>query len=106
MVFLPKKIAGCDPLLGDFYTAADTRPLVIINTDNRIIANAMRILLEPIFDKWISPMQRGFLPGRSMLANICDIEFAAQRVMLQKEKGCTLLFELDIANVGEHTAPR
>ena len=44
---LPKKIAGVDPLLGDYYTAADTRPLVIVNTDNRLLASAMRVRMEP-----------------------------------------------------------
>ena len=77
MVFLPKKIAGSDPLFGDYYTAADVRPLVLVNTDNRLIASAMRIHLEPIFNTCISHHQRGFLKGRSMLANIVDIEHHA-----------------------------
>ena len=35
LVCLPKKVAGVDPLLGDYYTPADVRPLMIVNTDNR-----------------------------------------------------------------------
>ena len=97
MVFLPKKIAGHDPLAGDYYTAADTRPLVIVNTDNRIIANAIRIHLEPIVAQWISPMQRGFLPGRSMLANVIDIEHLSQGNMLKHDRGCTILFDFKAA---------
>ena len=46
MVFLPKKIAGSHDLFGEYYTANDVRPLVLVNTDNRLIANAMRIRLE------------------------------------------------------------
>ena len=57
MVFLPKKPAGTDPVLGDYFTAADVRPLVIVNTDNRIMANAVRMRLEPIFAGWISSNQ-------------------------------------------------
>ena len=63
MVFLPKKVAGVDPLLGEFFTAADARPLVIANTDNCIIASAMRSRMEPILEQWISQKQRGFLAG-------------------------------------------
>jgi len=73
MVFLPKKPSGQE---GDtvFYEPGDTRPLAIVNTDNRLIASAYRILLEPLLESCISPDQRGFLPGRSILANVADIE--------------------------------
>jgi hypothetical protein len=66
MIFLPKKIAGVDPLLGEYYTPSDVRQLMIVNTDNRLVANAMRKQWEPKFDSWISNAQQGFLPGRSM----------------------------------------
>jgi hypothetical protein len=65
MVFLPKKPAGNDPLFGDYYTAADMRPLTIVNTDNRLITNAYRLRAEPALAAWISDMQRGFLSDRS-----------------------------------------
>ena len=97
MVFLPKKTAGCDPNLGDFDTASDTRPLVLVNTDNRIIAGAVRSKLEPILAKWISHMQHGFLSGRSMLANSVDIQHAAQMVTLQNESGGLVLFDFKAA---------
>jgi len=97
MVFLPKKAAGCDPNLGDFYTAGDTRPLVLVNTDNRIIAGAIRSKLEPVLARWISHMQHGFLSGRSMLANSVDIQHAAQMVTLQCEKGGLILFDFKAA---------
>ena len=42
MVFLPKKPAGSDPIHGDYYTASDVRPIVIVNTDNKLMASAMR----------------------------------------------------------------
>ena len=47
LVFIPKKIAGVDPMLGDLYCASDVCPLCIVNTDDRIIANAVRRRLEP-----------------------------------------------------------
>ncbi len=97
MVFLPKKVAGCDPELGDFYTANDTRPLVLVNTDNRIIAGALRYKLEPILAKRISHMQHGFLSGRSMLGNSVDIQHAAQLTAMKHSKGGLLLLDFKAA---------
>ena len=61
---LPKTTSWTDPVLGDIHAAKHTRPLSILNTDNCLIANAYRILLEPVMNKWVSHMQRGFLHGR------------------------------------------
>ena len=97
MVFLPKKPAGTDPVLGDSYTAADVRPLVIVNTDNRIMANAVRHRLEPIFASWISNDQQGFLKGRSMLSNVVDIVHQAQIASLEHEQAAILLFDFKAA---------
>ena len=97
MVFLPKKVAGVDPIHGDYYTATDVRPLVIVNTDNRIMASAMRIRLEPIFAGWISTNQRGFLSGRSMLSNVVDIEHLAQKVAMHNKQGAIMLLDFKAA---------
>ena len=78
---LPKKAAGVHDQFGEFYTPADTRPLSIVNTDNRIIASALRLAWEPIFYDWVSKAQIDFLKGRSMLANIIDIDEASMIVM-------------------------
>ena len=88
---------GCDPLLGDFFRASDTRPLNIVNSDNRILANAVRKCIEPILERFISHHQRGFLPGRSMLANIIDIDHESTRVSLLHDHGCALHFEFSEA---------
>ena len=61
MVFLPKKSSGTDPDAGDYFSPENTRPLSIVNTDNRIIANAYRFRWEPLLAQWISPEQR---PGK------------------------------------------
>ena len=97
MVFLPKKPAGTDPLLGDFYTASDVRPLVIVNTDNRLMASAVRFCLEPILAKWISKNQQGFIKDRSMLANVVDISHCAQLVSLNDDRGGMMLFDFKAA---------
>ena len=46
MVCLPKKVAGAHPQFGDLYTSENTRPLSIVNTDNRILAIAGQIRIE------------------------------------------------------------
>ena len=43
---LPKKEVGQMPDGTPYYDPADTRPLNIVNTDHRIIANAIRLALE------------------------------------------------------------
>ena len=73
-MLLPKKPAGADPVHGDFFGAGDTRPLSIVNADNRIVANAIRAKAEPAIDKLVSTNQKGFLPGRAMLENVLDVE--------------------------------
>ena len=94
---LPKKVAGTHSTLGDYYTAADTRPLSIVNTDNRIIASAMKLAWEPIFNKWVSDSQRGFLKGRSMLANILEIDEVAMTISLTEAYGGMVLFDFKAA---------
>eukprot|EP00959_Pyramimonas_sp_CCMP1952_P073728 1541140-Pyramimonas_sp.AAC.1 len=50
------------------------RPLNVTNTDNRLLANAVRMVVEDAVAARISSSQRGFLPGRSMLSNLVDVE--------------------------------
>ena len=97
MVFLPKKLAGTDPILGEFYIANDVRPLVIVNSDNRLMASAVRHRLEPILAHWISGMQQGFIKDRSMLANVVNISHRAQVVGLSDDHGGMLLFDFKAA---------
>ena len=72
--FLPKSSSGLtEDGLPAFRTSA-TRPLMVTNTDNRIIAQAVRLALEPRIEHLIVDCQRGFLPGRSLLENVLDVE--------------------------------
>ena len=70
MVFLPKAVSGADAQMGESCIPVDTQPLNIANTDKRLLTNAVRLRLEPFLKKWTSPMQRGFLPGRSLLSYV------------------------------------
>ena len=94
---LPKKPSGADPTTGEYYSAENTRPLSIVNTDNRLIANSYRLRWEPIFAKWVSEYQRGFLPGRSMLSNVIDVDYEAMTVSLTQPQGAIILFDFRAA---------
>ena len=97
MVFLPKSPTGRDPHHGDFFQPADTRPLNIVNADNRILANAVRLRVEPILERWVSPEQRGFLPGRSMIQNVVEVDHEMMRLSLQREDACAIFFDFKAA---------
>jgi hypothetical protein len=50
--------------------AEDTRPLVVNNTDNRIISTCIRESITPSVDSILSPDQHGFRSGMSVDSNI------------------------------------
>ena len=79
LLCLPKKVAEADPSGLEVYEASGTLPLSIADASNRIIANIFRVVLERHAVHWVSSYQRGFLPDRSMLRNVWDIDFAAQK---------------------------
>ena len=76
LTFLPQKAAGCTEEGEDDFLPSGVRPLNITNTDNRILASAVRIALEPLLAPLITQDQKGFLTGRSMVANLLDIDEA------------------------------
>ena len=95
---LPKKPCEISPEFGEVYAGEDTRPLALVNTDNRIIASAARGCWERILEKdYISLHQQGFLKGRLMINNILDIDYNAMSVSLLHEKGALLLFDFKAA---------
>ena len=97
LVCIPKSPAGSLPDGTDYFTPDGTRPLAVVNTDNRILAGAARHRWEPLIAEWISKKQQGFLPGRSMLQNIIDIETRAQAVAAEEQEGATYLFDFAAA---------
>ena len=94
---LPKKPTGTDPTAGDYFAPSSTRPLSLVNTDNRLIASSFRVLLEPLIEPLISKAQRGFLRGRQMLSNILDIDFESMKISLLHDKGALILFDFEAA---------
>ena len=94
---LPKKVSGNCAVHGDFYDPQNTRPLSLVNTDNRLIANALRLVIEPLANEWVSKMQRGFLHGRSLLSNVVDVDYESMRVSLKHKRGMLILFDFGAA---------
>ena len=76
LALLPKGDHTDDQLHGVHRKASETRPLSLSNTDVKIFASALRVVLERAVREWAHAAQRGFITGRSMLENIIDIETA------------------------------
>ena len=97
LICLPKG-AGEKFLDGAFgFEPSSTRPLSVVDASNRIIASVFRVALERCAASWVSKAQRGFLPGRQMLRNILDVDFAAQKISVKTTKGAILLFDFKSA---------
>eukprot|EP00959_Pyramimonas_sp_CCMP1952_P216220 4522305-Pyramimonas_sp.AAC.1 len=62
-----------------------------------IIAGAMRLWIEPAVAPGISDSQCGFLRGRSMLANLVDIDEAILHVSLEYEDAAAIFFDFEAA---------
>ena len=58
----------------DVYELGGARPLNVTNTDNRLIASALRLAIKPTLGGLITEDQRGFIGGRSMIANLVDVD--------------------------------
>lgn len=98
-MLLPKNPDRTDPSFGDVYFPSSLRPLSIVDATNRFLANAFRRKLEALVLKDIMPTQIGFLPGRSLLENVLDIGYAAQKVSLKKgPDGAIVLFDFKVAS--------
>ena len=95
--FLPKGQGEQEDGVGEIFEVDCVRPLNVVNADNRLIANAARLRLEPIFDRWISPEQRGFVGGRSLLTNVLDVESEMMRAALQEEDAYAVFFDFRAA---------
>eukprot|EP00959_Pyramimonas_sp_CCMP1952_P049616 1036740-Pyramimonas_sp.AAC.1 len=70
-----------------YYEAENTRLSNVTISDNRLLANAVRYLIEPVAGpKSIWP-QRGFVAGRNALANLVDIEEAMATCACTSDEG-------------------
>ncbi len=97
LFFLPKKAAGTTPDGTQAFEAGGVRPLNVTNCDNRLLASTIRLVLEPIIGPLITKDQRGFLTGRSMLANVLDIEEAMICTARESEQGWAFFYDMAAA---------
>ena len=79
------------------FEASGVRPLNVTNADNRLIASAVRIELEPLIGPLITTDQRGFLTGRSMLANLLDVDEPMMETACRSERGMAFFFDFAAA---------
>jgi hypothetical protein len=94
---LLKKPSGTDQAKGDYFLPGATRPLSLVNTDNRLIASAVRIAIEDRVAQLVSDIQKGFIRGRKMLQNVLDIEIHSMKVSLSGPDGAIILFDFEAA---------
>ena len=73
--------------------AADTRPISVTNSDNRIIAKMLNNLIIAPLSKIIDQEQRGFIPGRSILENVERVTSAYYASLKKKEQYYLLLLD-------------
>ena len=66
-----------------WFAPKDTRPILIVDADNRILANLFRICLAISADKICGPEQRVFLGRRRLLDNVVDVDFESKKVYIQ-----------------------
>ena len=93
LVCLPKKSTTTTEDGTKAYTLNNTRPLSIVNCDNRIVASAARNRWEGHLADWILPRQQGFLRGRSILANLLQVDTAAMITSLTQPGGACILLD-------------
>ena len=94
---IPKAVSFVDPTKGDIYKPSATRPLSVVNTDNRCLANGLRMCFEQPANEWISKAQRGFLQGRHMLRNVLDVDFHSLKITLKRARGAIVLLDFEAA---------
>jgi len=97
LVCLPKDPSGEDPSMGKYYLAKATRPLSIVNSDNRLIASAMRIRWETQLAQYVKERQQGFLRKRSILKNLVEVDTAMMMTALKGDRGAALFLDFEAA---------
>jgi len=73
------------------------RPLNVTNTDNRLLASATRLAIEPTLSTLITEDQRGFIGGRSMIANLVDVDEAVLEYALASNDAIALFYDFAAA---------
>ena len=98
LVCLPKSPSVDDHgAMGTYYQPKDTRPLAIVNCDNRLVASAARWRWEEHVGKFVKDRQQGFLTQRSILRNLLDVENAMILCSCKDVDGAALFLDFTAA---------
>ena len=87
LFFLPKAPETSTEAGVPAYVASGVRPLNVTNCDNRLFASSIRVVVAPSIEPLIIGDPRGFLPGRSMIANLLDVDEAMAQSALRGGRG-------------------
>ena len=83
LFLIPKKATGL---------VADTRPLSVTNTDNRLLASAMAFSIMPAVSSLVEPSQKGFMWGKNGGDHIVDLnKYFYDGVVAEEERLCFFL---------------
>ena len=94
---IPKGDGEADMELGQVHEVSQTRPLSLVDVSNRMIASAYKKRWEKNLGGWVSKDQRGFLPGRSMMANVLDLETHGMCMAATKRRSLMVLVDFKAA---------
>ena len=94
---IPKQTTGVTAARVQYVAPADSRPISMVDTANRLLASAARLRWEVHLGRWICQEQRGFLPNRSLLANVVELEDEAMQTSLRESEGAMLLLDFAAA---------
>ncbi len=75
------------------FLPSDTRPLCIVDTANRLIANAARLRWDGLFCRWMAKEQGGVLPSKSTLSNVVGLEHDSMLYNLRHPQSSTILLD-------------
>ena len=67
------------------------------NTDNRLIASAVRLAIEPTLGGLITEDRRGFIGGRALIANLVDVDEAIAEYALDNDRAAAILYDFAAA---------
>ena len=97
LFFLKKKPVDVTDEGAEVYDPEGVRPLNVTNADNRLIASAIRLVIEPVLGHLITDDQRGFITGRSMMSNLLDVDETMISIAMEGEDSIVIFYDFAAA---------
>ncbi len=76
---------------------SDVRAFLIVNTDNRLMANSVRFCIDRLLVSPISGTQRGFLPGESLIQNVVETDGNMRTASFEHDDSAAVFFDFAAA---------